>query len=87
MRRDKADIQKAEIIKLGEIANASAGIALNDSSLVNIMRALLNYAGTFEMQYGVNILEAKTTDIFEDTMLTGPSLPALLLPMSTTCGS
>lgn len=39
-----------------------------DHSLLSVMKAVLNYAGAFELHYGISFVEARIKYIFDDMM-------------------
>lgn len=47
-----------------------AVIVRNDSSFVDIMKALIHYAGEFETHYDVKLVDARHMNIVEDIMST-----------------
>lgn len=60
MSCDGLSIQRAEAINLRKLANTSTAIVRGDGSFVDRMKALVNYAGVFELEYGVMFVDERT---------------------------
>lgn len=53
MRRDEEDMKQAQAIKIGKVLNPSSALVCRDLTLVDTIKALVNYAGVFDLEYGV----------------------------------
>lgn len=54
-------------MKLGKSANISTAIVWRDTSLVDMMKGLVDHAGALHLDYSVKFVDAKTKDIVDDT--------------------
>lgn len=77
MRRDGVSIQHAEAIKLTRLVNTSTALFGRDTSFVEMVKELVDYAGTFELEYGVNVVDASMSDVVED-MHSSDYLPTII---------
>lgn len=50
MRKDGREIEKIQRIMLNNMSNTSAGIFLKTTSLVNSIKALVNYVRVFHLE-------------------------------------
>lgn len=68
MPRDKANMKKAEAIMNSNIHNTSCALVSRNSTSVDIMKYLINYARAFDLDYAVRIFEAYINDIVDNTL-------------------
>lgn len=59
MRRDGDNIKEAEFIKLREIWSASNTLIWQDFTPGDILKALVNYANVFKLEYIVNLVKSR----------------------------
>lgn len=70
MRRDKADILQAKGIGFSKNRNILSWERVAcDSTSVDTMKAPVRYAGAFNLEYGVKIVDASIENIVVDTVL------------------
>lgn len=62
-------IQHAQAIQISNAGSTSTAIVIRDTSLEDTMKALEYYAGSFELDYGVKFVHARTKDFVDDTIV------------------
>lgn len=67
MRCDGVCIKHAEAMTLRKVASTAAAIVRRDTSFLDRMKALENYAVPFDLEYHVMFVDARTQDIVDDT--------------------
>lgn len=68
MQKYEHDIQKAERIKLSWSRSTLTVIVRKGTSSVNSVKVIVNYAGTFRLQYGLRFEDARRRDIVSDAV-------------------
>lgn len=61
-----APMSAREIVLYSRSCNILSGLVLSDTSFIDNLRTLLTFAKTFEMDYGVRFVDARTKDIADD---------------------
>lgn len=67
MRRDNVSIQHSEAMQLSKALNASTANFWREMLFLDEMKALVEYAGTFEIDYSVKFVDSMSKDIFDYT--------------------
>lgn len=65
MRLDGAEIKAGGTINLSQVLSFAVTIACIDTSIVDTLNALINYAGTFVQQYGIPFADTRSMDILD----------------------
>lgn len=68
MCREVAIILKGKAIKVSKIRSTSSVWGRPDSMVVAIMKALLSYAGSLDLEYGLNFIDACVSYIINDIL-------------------
>lgn len=65
---DKASIKQSETIELTRTCITSSARVTNDSTFVELMKALVSYTGALYLEYGVMYVDECMKDILYETM-------------------
>lgn len=68
MRQDGSHPNQAQVINLSKICNTSPALVRRDSTFVETMKALINYARASDLEYSVSLVDARIKHIVHDTL-------------------
>lgn len=71
---DWVKVKQAEAIKLTKSCNTSSALVRCDSTFIDTMKVMMNYAVVFNLEHGVRFFYASKKDIVDDS-LSSENLP------------
>lgn len=71
MRRDRAELLRAEGNELRKVANIAAAIDRRETRFVDVIKSMVSYVEAFCFQTNVSFVDERIKNTVEDTMFFG----------------